>query len=91
MAAVTLPAALLQREFRVDRSTHMASFAGWRPPVDFHDSGPSVAGHPFQYGYKLCKSEVRNLPPPQALHPIEIKVLDTDDGMLPNKLVRQFE
>ena len=70
---------------------HMASLAGWRPPVDFYNGGPSVAGHPVQDRDELCKGEVGYLPSPQALHPIEIKVLDTDDGMLPNKLVRQFE
>ena len=91
MAAVTLPVPLLQCEARVDRSTHMASLAGRRPPVNFHDGGAGVAGHPFQDGHELCKSEVGNFPPPQALHPIEIEVLDADDGILAHKLVCQFE
>lgn len=69
----------------------MASLTGRRPPVNFHDGGAGVAGHPFQDGHELCESEVGNFPPSQALHPIEIEVLDTDDGVFSNKLVRKFE
>lgn len=53
MAAITLPAPLFQCEARVDRSTHMASLAGRRPSVDFHDRGAGVAGHPFQNGERM--------------------------------------
>lgn len=91
MAAVTLPAPLFQCEARVDRSTHMASLAGRHPSVDFYDRGTGVAGHPFQDANKLCESEVGNFPPPQALHPVEIKVFNTDNGVFSNKLICQFK
>ena len=91
MAAIAFPAALLECEVRIQRSAYIASFAGWRPSVDLYNNGSSIAGYPFKDGYKLCKSKVGDFPPPQALHPIEIEVLDTDDGVFSNKLVRQFE
>ena len=58
VAAFALPAALLECEVRIQRSAYIASFAGWRPSVDFYNSGSSIAGDPFKDGYKLCKSEV---------------------------------
>ena len=91
VAAFALPAALLECKGCIDSSTHMASLAGGRPPVDFHDGGAGVAGHTFQDGHELCKSKVGNFPPPQALHPIEIKVFDADDGILAHKLICQLE
>ena len=69
----------------------MASFTGRRPPVDFYNGSSCIAGDPLKDRNKLRKSKVGDLPPPQALHPIEIEVLDTDDGVFSNKLVRKFE
>ena len=37
--------------------------------------------HPFQDGNELRKSKVRDLPSPQAFHPIEIEVFNADDGV----------
>lgn len=91
MAAITFPAALLQCEARVYRPAQMASLAGRRPPVDFHDRGAGVAGHPFQNGDKLSKRNVGNFPPPQAFHTIQIEVFNADDGILSHKLVGQLE
>lgn len=89
--ALVRPVTLLQCEVWADRPAHMTSFTGRRPPVDFHDGGAGVAGHPFQDGYELCKSEVRDLPPPQALYHVKIEVLDADDGIFAHKLVCQLE
>lgn len=91
MAALALPAALLERKTRIDSPAHMASLTGRRPPVDFHDGGAGVVGHPFQDGYKFSESEVGNFPPPQAFHPIKVKVFDANDSILAHKLVCQLE
>ena len=91
VTALTFPVALLERETCIQRSAHMASLAGWRPPVDFNDGRAGVAGYPFQYGHKLGKRKVGNLPSPQAFHPIEIEVFDADDGIFAHKLVCQLE
>ena len=91
MAAIAFSVALLEREVSIQRPTHMASLTGRRPPVDFHDGGTGVAGHPLKDSDELSESKVGGLSSPQALHPIEIEVLDTDDGVFSNKLVRKFE
>ena len=69
----------------------MASLTGRRPPVDFHDGGTGVAGHPLKDSDELSESKVGGLSSPQALHPIEIEVFDADDGVLSNKLICQLE
>lgn len=91
VAALAFPAALLECKVCIDSSAYMASLAGRHPPVDFHDGGASVADDPFQNRHEFCKSEVGNLPPPQALHPIKVKVFDADDSILAYKLVGQLE
>ena len=57
MAAIAFPAALLECEVRIQRSAYIASFAGWRPSVDFYNGSSCIAGYPFKDGYKLCKSK----------------------------------
>lgn len=69
----------------------MANLAGGSPPVDFYDSSVGIAGHPLKDRHKLREGKVRDLSSPQALHCVEIQVLDADDGIFPNKLVRQFK
>ena len=91
MATITFPAALFECKVCINSPAHMASLAGRRPPVDFYDGGASVAGHPLQNRHEFRKSEVGNLPPPQALHSIEIKVLNADDGILTNQFICEFE
>ena len=91
MTAIACPDTLVECEVWIYRTAHMASFTGWRPPVDLHDSGTRIAGDPFQNGYKLCESEIRDLTPPQTLHSIEVQVFNADDGIFPDKLICQFE
>lgn len=91
MTAIACPDALLECESSVHRTAHMASLAGWYPPVNFYDSGTRFAGDPFQNGYELRKSEIRDLAAPQTLHSIEIQIFDADDGIFPDKLICQFE
>ena len=91
VAAIAFPVALLEREVSIQRPTHMASLTGRRPPVDFHDGGTGVAGHPLKDSDELSESKVGGLSSPQALHPIEIEVFDADDGVLSNKLICQLE
>lgn len=84
VTAIAYPAALFECKVCIDSPAHMANLAGWCPPVDFYDSGSCVAGHPFKDRYKFRKSKVRDLPPPQVFHPIEIEVFDADDGVFSN-------
>lgn len=86
-----IPVALLEGEFRIDPTTNVARFAGRYPSVDFDDLSTSIAGHPFQDANELREGKVGNLPSPQALHSVEIQVLDADDGIFSNKAVCQLE
>lgn len=73
-----IPVALLEGEFRIDPTTNVARFAGRYPSVDFDDLSTSIAAHPFQDANELREGKVGNLPSPQALHSVEIQVLDAD-------------
>ena len=86
-----IPAALLERKVRIDRTTNMASLAGRCPSVDFDDLGTSIAGNPFQDANELREREVRYLPSPKAFHCIQIQVFNTDDSIFSNQVVGQFE
>ena len=91
VTAVAFPAALFECEVSIHSPAHMAGFAGRCPPVDFNDGSTSVAGHPLKGRHKLCESKVADLPSPQAFHPIEVEVFDTNDGVLAYKLICQLE
>lgn len=91
MTALERPVTLLQCEVWVVRSSHTASLAERRPPVDFYDGSVGVAGHPLKDGYELRECKVAALSPPQAFHPIEVDVLYANDGVLTHKLICQFE
>ena len=86
-----IPAALFEFELRINLTTNMARFAGCCPSVDFDYLGASIAGNPFQDGYKLCERKVGYLPSPKTFHRIQAQVLNTDDGVFYNQEVCQLK
>ena len=86
-----IPAALLECKARIYLTANITRLAGGGPFVDFDDLGTSIAGNPFQDGYKLCERKVGYLPSPKTFHRIQAQVLNTDDGVLSNQVVSQLE
>ena len=89
LGAVPFP--LIQAEMGDTVAAEAAGLACCLPAADLDYADALCAGDVLQDGDKLRKSQVRHFAAPQALHTVQVEVLDADDGEFVGQLVSQFE
>ena len=85
--AFTSPPAIRQCQIGIDGSADVAGFAAGQPAVNFYNDTAVLEGNPLQDLNEFAIRKIRYFPTPQAFHSIQIKILDTNDGVCGDQFV----
>ena len=87
---VARPHAVSQGEVLIDTPADRAQFCGGEPRIDVRHQCPHLGRDVMQHAEETGTAQVRDFPPPQGLHPLQVQGLQGDAVLLSAELVRQL-